>query len=122
LDGSLYLGPATAMPAPPKATRFPRPKPVSAYDRLRDLPRLLLLWPEEVRRLGPGDQPRLVLKLTQMLRAERQLGLSRHWSYDLTRHAALLRAWRAEKLQLTVLATGRAVAAGRTTEHKASPR
>jgi hypothetical protein len=67
------------------------------YERQRDLPRLLRLWPEEVRRLEAGDQDWLVLKLAKMLRTERQLGLARHWSYELARHAALLRAWRAEK-------------------------
>ena len=35
-----------------------------------------------------------------MLRAERQRGLNRHWSYDLGRHAALLRAYRAEAAAL----------------------
>ena len=69
----------------------------AAYERQRDLPRLLRLWPEEVRRLEAGDQDWLVTKLANMLRTERQLGLARHWSYELTRHAALLRAWRAEK-------------------------
>lgn len=69
----------------------------TAYERLRDLPRLLRLWPEEVRRLEAADQDWLVAKLAKMLRTERQLGLARHWSYQLTRHAALLRAWRAEK-------------------------
>ena len=68
----------------------------TAYDRLRDLPRLLCLWPEEVLRLGTGDQAWLVAKLRDILRAERQRGLVRHWSYDLSRHAALLRAYRAE--------------------------
>ena len=70
--------------------------PVSAYVRTRDLPRLLCLWPEEVLRLGAQDQAWLVSKLRNILRAERQRGLARHWSYDLTRHAALLRAFRAE--------------------------
>ena len=69
----------------------------SLYERQRDLPRLLRLWPEEVRRLDAGDLDWLVTKLAKMLRTERQLGLAPHWSYQLTRHAALLRAWRAEK-------------------------
>ena len=74
----------------------------TAYDRLRDLPRLLRLWPEEVLRLGSGEQTWLVAKLRDVLRAERQRGLARHWSYDISRHAALLRAYRAED---TVLRT-----------------
>lgn len=114
------MAPRSAVPIPAKLMGFPRPKQTSAYDRLRDLPRLLLLWPEEVRRLGPGDQPLLVIRLAQMLRAERQLGLARHWSYDLSRHAALLRAWRAEKLKLKELAAGRPAASRRTAGHAPS--
>jgi hypothetical protein len=72
----------------------------SGYDRLRDLPRLLRLWPDEVRSLGAPDQPWLVKRLGRVLRTERHLGLVRHWSYDLSRHAALLRAWRTEKAEL----------------------
>jgi len=41
-----------------------------------------------------------VTRLAEGLRAERQMGLARHWSYDLTRHAALLRAWRTEQAAL----------------------
>lgn len=72
----------------------------NAYDRLRDLPRLLRLWPEEVLRLGNGEQAWLVAKLRDILRAERQRGIARHWSYDISRHAALLRAYRAEDVVL----------------------
>lgn len=72
--------------------------PLAGYDRTRDLPRLLRLWPEEVARLGANDQAWLVAKLRDMLRAERQRGLTRHWSYDVSRHASLLRAYRAETI------------------------
>ncbi len=70
------------------------------YDRRRDLPRLLRMWPAEVLALGEADRVGLVEQLRQMLRAERQRGLNRHWSYDLGRHAALLRAYRAEAAAL----------------------
>ena len=70
------------------------------YDRLRDLPRLLRLWPDEVSRLGEADRPALVERLRLMLRGERRRGLARHWSYDLARHAALLRAYRFEAVAL----------------------
>jgi hypothetical protein len=70
------------------------------YDRLRDLPRLLRMWPGEVLALGEADRVRLVERLRQMLRNERKSGLARHWSYDLSRHAALLRAYRAETAAL----------------------
>ena len=86
---------------PLKATR-PAPSPAAniAYDRLRDLPRLLRMWPNEVVALGEGDRAGLVERLRQMLRAERRSGLARHWSYDLSRHAALLRAYRSEAAAL----------------------
>ena len=74
------------------------------YDRQRDLPRLLRLWPQQVSNLTEVDQRWLVEQLGQMLRAERQMGIGRHWSYDLTRHACLLRAWRAEKSVLDTIA------------------
>ena len=73
------------------ATQAPTP-----YDRMRDLPRLLRMWPHEVAALGEADRGALIERLRQMLRNERKRGLSRHWSYDLARHAALLRAYRAE--------------------------
>jgi hypothetical protein len=66
------------------------------YDRHRDLPRLLRMWPGEVVALGEADRAALVERLRQMLRNERRRGLTRHWSYDLGRHAALLRAYKAE--------------------------
>jgi hypothetical protein len=69
---------------------------LGAYDRQRDLPRLLRMWPGEVSVLGEADRPGLVERLRQMLRNERRRGLTRHWSYDLGRHASLLRAYRAE--------------------------
>ncbi len=83
------------------AARTAPPLPdTSAYDRLRDLPRLLRMWPAEVLALGEGDRTGLVERLRQMLRNERRRGLTRHWSYDLGRHAALLRAYRAEAAAL----------------------
>ena len=72
----------------------------ASYDRQRDLPRLLRMWPGEVIALGEADRAGLVERLRQMLRNERRRGLTRHWSYDLSRHAALLRAYRAEAAAL----------------------
>ena len=86
----------------PRPAARPTSSPAAAidYDRLRDLPRLLRMWPNEVVALGEGDRAVLVERLRQMLRAERRRGLARHWSYDLSRHAALLRAYRAETAAL----------------------
>jgi hypothetical protein len=73
----------------------------AAYCRVRDLPRLLALWPHEIEDPSPAAHVRLVTKLRAALRAERQRGLSGHWTYDLARHRHLLAAYRAEHALLT---------------------
>jgi hypothetical protein len=70
--------------------------PDAGYERARDLPKLVPLWPSEIKALGRADHARLLAKLRRALRAERQRGLGGHWAYDLARHAQLLRAYRAE--------------------------
>jgi len=45
----------------------------------------------------------LLKKLHRAMRAERQRGLAGHWTYSLARHAQLLVAFRAEKLELAGL-------------------
>jgi hypothetical protein len=67
-----------------------------AYDRQRDLPRLLPLWPTELEAMDLTAHARLLNRMRRALRAERQRGIGGHWAYDLARHAALLRAYRAE--------------------------
>src|SRR5512134_3483444 len=74
----------------------PEPGPLA-----RDLPRLLALWPHEIEDPSPAAHVRLVTKLRAALRAERQRGLSGHWTYDLARHRQLLAAYRAEHALLT---------------------
>lgn len=71
-----------------------------ATQRLRELQRLLPLWPAEIGDVSPAGRKRLIATLERALRAERRRGLSGHWSYDLGRHAALLRAWRREIAEL----------------------
>jgi hypothetical protein len=68
------------------------------YVRARDLPKLVPLWPSEYANLSRAGHARLLAKLRRALRAERQKGIGGHWSYDLTRHAQLLRAYRAEAM------------------------
>jgi hypothetical protein len=70
-------------------------RPVT-YSRTQDLPRLLPLWPHETIVVSPGDQSSLVARLRRALRAERRRGIAGHWTYNLARHADLLRAYRAE--------------------------
>lgn len=66
------------------------------YDRLRDLPRLLPVWPSEIADISYSGRLALLAKLRKALRAERKRGATGHWSYDLGRHAALRNAYRAE--------------------------
>jgi hypothetical protein len=78
----------------------------AAYVRKRDLPRLLPLWPHELAATTDADRAVLLARLRRALRAERQRGLAGHWTYDLARHAQLLRAYRAEEAA-HLRATGR---------------
>ena len=72
------------------------PKDRQCYDRVRDLPGLLPLWPPEISDATPAARQRLVQKLRRALREERCRGLAGHWTYNLSRHAALLRAYQHE--------------------------
>ncbi len=90
-----------------RATRTAAPRPASAgapdptgYDRARDLPSLIPLWPAEIADATTAGGSQIVQKLRRALREERQRGLAGHWAYNLTRHAALLRAYRHEVVRL----------------------
>jgi len=66
------------------------------YERLRDLPRLIALWPREVHDKSVDGALTIIAKLRQAMRAERRRGTAGHWSYDLERHLSLARALKAE--------------------------
>lgn len=83
-----------------RAYRRP-PAPSRSYDRARDLPRLLPMWPFEISDASIDGAKRIVARLRCALRAERRRGLSGHWTYDLARHAQLRDALRAEQEALT---------------------
>jgi hypothetical protein len=70
------------------------------YRRWQDLPKLLALWPEELRDESADGARAILEKLHSALRAERRRAVSNHWSYDLNRHLALLSAYRAERIRL----------------------
>ena len=74
-----------------------------SYSRPRDLPRILPLWPAEIADLSLEGRRRVVQKLRRALREERRRGLAGHWAYDLTRHAALFRAFAQEARELAAL-------------------
>jgi hypothetical protein len=67
-----------------------------AYVRVRDLSKLLGLWPEEAAGIRGCDLAGIVARLARAIRAERRRALTRDWTYDLNRHWALLRAHDAE--------------------------
>ena len=79
--------------------RRPRPvRPVAQrpYDRRRELPRILPLWPHELDDESPQARRAILAKLRRALRAERRRGVAGHWTYDLARHVELLRVYRQE--------------------------
>lgn len=85
-----------AIQHPARAGRTAR----QAYDRGRDLCRLLPVWPAEIEDTSLEGRQRLILKIERALRAERRRGLAGHWTYDLARHAALYDAWQEERASL----------------------
>lgn len=93
----------------PRAARSPLP----LYDRARDLPRLVPLWPSEITDPSAATRARLVQRLRRALREERRRGMAGHWAYDLARHAALLRAYGREldELRRASLAVAKVVGA-----------
>jgi hypothetical protein len=82
-------------------------------ERLAELSRLLPLWPDEIADSSPAGRARLVGRLERALKDERRRGRAGHWSYDLARHAALLRAWRGERALLDAAGNPRQNGAGR---------
>src|SRR5262245_47629625 len=58
-----------------------------------ELARLLPLWPHELTDTSPAGTAHILAVLERALRAERRRGLAGHWTYNLSRHAQLLRAY-----------------------------
>lgn len=73
------------------------------YDRSRDLPALIALWPWEINDLSFEGQQKLVARLRSALRQERQRAIQQHWTYDLARHARLLKAYQCEVANLQAM-------------------
>ena len=80
----------------PRPSALSRPRPLSPYDRARDLPRLVPMWPGELEPMTPEKHHRLVQRLRRALREERRRGIAGSWTYDLARHARLYAALQAE--------------------------
>jgi hypothetical protein len=75
----------------------------TAFDREAELPRLVGLWPAELRDMSAEATAKIIALLRKAIRAERRRGQSGHWTYDLTRHLALSEALRAEEQRLDEL-------------------
>lgn len=104
---ALHAHAAAAGPSASHASRLGRIRavcpPRPAYDRRTTLCRVLALWPHEIEEESAAARLRIIAKLRRALRAERRRGLAGHWTYDLARHAELLRAYNQELQALSAL-------------------
>ena len=73
------------------------------YDRKKDLPGLLHLFPGEIDKLDHASKTAILHRLTSLLKTERARGKMGHWRYSLARHIGLMQALRAEKIRLSAL-------------------
>lgn len=86
---------------------FSRPNP--PLSNLEELARLLPLWPHEMADLSIAGREKRLALLRRALRAERRRGQAGHWTYDLARHAALLRCYRREADSLAQALDGQTI-------------
>jgi hypothetical protein len=103
LTHTIFMLPVQTQPFPTSRRIVGFRPPAARYDRATDLVRLLPLWPAELADASIAGRTRLVQLLERALRAERQRGIGGHWTYDLSRHADLMWALRAERAALTGL-------------------
>jgi hypothetical protein len=73
------------------------------FDREMQLPKLLCLWPSELRDYSFDGTKRLVDLIRKALLAERRRSAAGHWCYDLNRHLALIEALKEENARLRSL-------------------
>ncbi len=79
--------------------------PANEREHLSRMAKLLPMWPHELADASiEGRQQRIAL-LRRALRAERRRGLAGDWTYDLSRHAALLACYKIEVAALDGLET-----------------
>ncbi len=100
-DGPQFHFGSRCAPCAPLVTRKPQ-------DRARELSALLPLWPKDIDDLTLDGRRRVIALMERALRAERRRGIAGHWAYDLSRHAALYRAWKTERSELAALVSAQA--------------
>lgn len=74
------------------------------YQRSRDLIAYLPLWPADLNDVSASGTKSIIDKIIKALHQERRRARARHWSYSLSRHIALAKAIKAERLHLKFLA------------------
>lgn len=74
-----------------------------AYERYRDLPSLIRLWPHEIRNGLHAGRLRVLSHVTRAMRVERRRALVGRRDYDLKRHLALLCALKTEQADFAEL-------------------
>lgn len=77
------------------------PRSSTGYDRERDLPRLIRVWPDQLASADPMVRGLILRRIYAALRAERQRGREGHWTYDVARHSQLLSAYRQERARIS---------------------
>jgi hypothetical protein len=85
------------------AASQPRKPAKPPYDRNAQLPKLTGLWPQELADCSVAGTERVIGLLRKALRSERQRGQAGHWTYDGSRHMALVEAMREETARLAIL-------------------
>jgi len=73
------------------------------FSREAQLPKLIGLWPSEVRDYSLEGTERIVAQLRRAIRTERRRAQQGHWTYDINRHLALADALKAEETRLAGL-------------------
>jgi uncharacterized protein (DUF1501 family) len=93
-------------------SQFNRTAQRRAFHRETELPKLIGLWPAELRDYSIEGTARIVALLSKALRSERRRASAGHWAYDLTRHMALAAALKEEEARLAGLKRAEQSASG----------
>ena len=82
----------------PKSFSLPDTRKI--FDRETELPKLIGLWPADLRDYSFDGTAKIISFLNKALRIERRRGSQGHWTYDLNRHLALSEALKIEQARL----------------------